>query len=491
MLLLLMMSSRQKRALASLGFALCAGLPLVRLAQAQDPVGAIEGLVTDKSSAPVAAHVSVRNLDTGFVKETEAKANGLFRLPLLPVGRYSIAVDAPHFATVQQGPITIDIGETVRVEVPLELAAIKSTVTVNADAPLVDASTNTLSAVVSGREILDLPLNGRNFTQLGLLQAGAAPLTSGLVQAGGPLRQGQTYAVNGMRPEQNNYTIDSAQNINRMDGGYALKIPVDAIAEFRILTQSATPEYGDTGGATTTVVTRSGTNAVHGVVYEFVRNDKLDTRNFFSRDVEPLKQNQFGGTLGGPIKKDRLFVFGYYEGYRNRQGVTTSAIVPSLLQRAGDFSGIGQSLVNFATGGTVFPGGKLPTSAINPVARNVLGLYPLPNAGTNLFQATVVGTNDYDQAGTRIDFNASPTNQFFARLSYSGGYDYNPVSVRGTPLPGFPTRDDIKTESTEASNIHTFSPSLTNSFRASFLRYLSYQFIHPTVDLRIDGMHEI
>ena len=447
-------------------------LVMSSLVQAQDPVGAIEGLVTDQLAAPVAAHVSVRNLDTDFTKETSSAGNGNFRVPLLPIGRYSVTVEAQHFATLVQGPVTVDISETARLEIQLQVAAVKSTVTVSADASLVDSSTNVIGAVVSGREILDLPLNGRNFTQLGLLQAGAAPLTGGLIQAGGPLRQGQTYAVNGTRPEQNMYTIDGVQNVNRMDGGFALKIPVDAIAEFRILTQTAPSEYGGTGGATTTLVTRSGTNAVHGSLYEFLRNDKLDTRNFFSAQTEPLKQNQFGGTVGGPVQKDRLFLFGYYEGFRNRQGLTTSAIVPSVAERSGDFSGLGKPLVNFAAGGIAFPNNKLPS--INPVALNVLGFYPLPNAGANLYRTTVTGTNYYDQAGARLDFNASPSDQLFARFSYSAGYDYNPVSVRGTPIPGFPTRDDTKTDSAEISSTHTFSPSLTNSFRASFLRYLFY-----------------
>ena len=440
--------------------------------RAQDPVGAIEGMVSDASMTPAISHITVRNLDTGLTKESSSSANGFFRVPLLPVGRYGVTVDAPHFSPMELGPFAVDIDQTVRVDVQLQLAAVKSAVTVTAEAPQVDVSTNTLGAVVTGREILDLPLNGRNFTQLGLLQAGAAPLTSGLAQAGGPLRQGETYAVNGTRPEQNTYTIDGAENVNRMDGGYALKIPVDAIAEFRILTQTATPEFGGTGGATTAVVTRSGTNALHGTLYEFIRNDKFDTRNFFSAGVEPLKQNQFGGTIGGPIKKDKLFVFGYYEGFRNRQGITTSAIVPSVAERAGNFSGLGQPLINFAAGGVILPNGILPAAAQNPVALNVLKLYPLPNAGTNLYRTTVTGTNDYDQAGTRIDYNASPSDQFFARLSFSGGYDYNPVSVRGTPIPGFPTRDNLKTDSAEVSNTHTFSPVLTNSFRASFLRYI-------------------
>lgn len=432
----------------------------------------VEGQLSDPSSAAIAGRVSAHNLDTGFEKEALAENDGIFRIAPLPVGRYRVTATSKGFATLVQEPVTVDIGRTVRLDLPLTVGSVQSTVTVTADAPLVDTSTNILGAVVTGREVLDLPLNGRNFTQLGLLQAGAAPLTSGLSQSGGPLRQGQTYAVNGARPEQNNYTLDGTQNINRMDSGFALRIPVDAIAEFRILTHTATPEYGGTGGATTAVITRSGTNQIHGSLYEFLRNDKLDARNFFSALVEPLKQNQFGGTIGAPLQRNRLFGFLYYEGFRNRQGLTTSAIVPTAQQRAGDFSGLGRPLLNLAAGGTPFPGNRVPS--LNPVARNVLTLYPLPNAGGNLFRTTVTGTNYYDQAGARLDYNATAKDQLFARYSYAGAYDFNPVSVRGTPVPGFPTRDDYKTGSAEISHVHSFTPSLTNSFRASFLRYLFY-----------------
>jgi hypothetical protein len=455
---------------AALSVLVC--LMAVRL-PAQDPVGAIEGLVSDASASAIAeAHVTAKNLDTGFTIETVTGSTGLFRIPLLPIGRYSVTVEAPKFTTLVRQPIDVNITETVRVELQLGLATVKTVTTVMAEAPLVDSSTNTLGAVVTGREILDLPLNGRNFTQLGLLQTGAAPLTSGLVEAGGPLREGETYAVNGARPEQNSYTIDGAQNVNRMDSGYALKIPVDAIAEFRILTQTAPPEYGGTAGATTAVVTRSGANELHAVLYEFIRNDKMDTRNFFSSDVLPLKQNQFGGTMGGPIQRNRLFFFLYYEGYRNRQGETTSSIVPTAQERAGNFSGIGSPLINYAAGGLVFPNNQIPAAALNPVALKVLQLYPLGNVSPNVYLTNVTTTNDYDQAGARVDFNQSEKNQLFARFSYSGGYDFNPVSVRGTPIPGFPTRDDLKTDSAELTNTHVFSPSLINSLRATFLRYL-------------------
>ena len=258
---------------------------------------------------------------------------------LLPVGEYTVTVEAAHFTTLVQEPLTIYVAN-MPLTYQLQVAAVKSVVTVNSDAPLVEASSNTLGAVVSGREIVDLPLNGRNFTQLGFLQAGVAPLTNGLLSAGGPLRQGETYSVNGGRPEQNMYTIDGAQNLNRMDSGYALKIPVDAIAEFRILTQTAEAPIRRHRGATTAVVTRAGSNQFHGSLYEFLRNDKMDTRNFFSPTVLPLKQNQFGGTGGGAIKKDRLFYFVYYEGYRNRDGQTTSAIVPSAAERPAIFQAL-------------------------------------------------------------------------------------------------------------------------------------------------------
>jgi Carboxypeptidase regulatory-like domain/TonB dependent receptor len=440
--------------------------------RAQDTTGTIEGLVTDKTAGAVAgARIAARNLETGFTKETEGAADGFYRLLLLPVGRYRITVTASQFATLVREPIEVNVSQTVRINLQLELPNVAETVTVAGDAPLVDTSTNALGRVVTGRELVDLPLNGRNFTELGLLQTGVAPLTAGVATAGGSLRDGQAYAVNGMRPEQNMYLVDGAQNLNRMDGGYALKLPVDAIAEFRILTQSAPPEYGGTGGATTSVVTRSGGNQFHGSAYEFVRNDAFDARNFFSQEVEPLKQHQFGATLGGPIARDQVLFFGFYEGFRNKQGLTTSATVPTAQERQGDFSGMGTPLINFAAGGVPIPGNRIPEAAINPVARNVLNMYPLGNVSPSLYRETVLITNVLDQAGGRVDLNLSQTDQVFARYSYSGGHNINPVSVRGTDVPGFPTRDDLATHAATVSSTHILSPALTNSLRTSYLRH--------------------
>jgi hypothetical protein len=375
------------------------------LSVAQDATGALEGHVSDKTGAMIdGAAVTLKNLETNAVRTQATDNDGLYRFVQLGVGRYVLTVDAFKFAQYSESPVEIRVSETRRIDAELAPGSVKESVQVNGATLDLDTSTNTLGNVVSGQEILDLPLNGRNFAQLGLLQTGVAPLTSGVITEGGSLRQGQSYAVNGQRPESNNFLLDGSQNVNRMDGGYALKIPVDAIAEFRILTNTAPPEYGTNTGSTTSVVTRSGTNDLHGTLYEFFRNDALDTRNYFSPEVEPLKQNQFGATAGGPIRKDRLFAFGYYEGFRNHQGVTTSSVVPTAAQQKGDFSGIGHPLINYAAGGVPFPGNQIPPELINPVAANVAALYPNGNVTPSVYTATVVGTNDDDQTGIRLIF---------------------------------------------------------------------------------------
>jgi Carboxypeptidase regulatory-like domain len=439
---------------------------------AQDATGALEGRLTDISGSVVAkAPVELRNIETNATRSQTSDADGLYRFVQLSVGDYTLSVEAVGFAKVSQPGIEITVSQTNRVDIQLAVASVTQSLVVTDAQPSIDTSTNTLGKVVTGREVLDLPLNGRNFAQLGLLQTGVAPLSSGVTTEGGSLRQGQSYAVNGQRPEGNNFLLDGAQNVNRMDGGYALKIPIDAIAEFRILTNTAPPEYGGNTGSTTSVVTRAGGNDYHGTLYEFFRNDALDTRNYFSAAVEPLKQNQFGATAGGPIRRDRLFVFSYYEGFRNRQGITTSADVPTAAEQSGDFSGIGHPLINFAAGGVPYPNNRIPASEFNPVAVNAAALYPNGNVSPSVYNATVVGTNDDDQAGIRLDFHENDKSQFFSRYSYFTGYNINPVSVRGSDLPGYPTRDDFTAHSFVGANTYLVSPRVTNAVEASFFRY--------------------
>lgn len=444
----------------------------VGVAFAQNPTGTIEGLVTDRTGGIIPdARVTGTQIETGLVREVTAGPDGLFRLLVLPIGTYRIVVEADGFSRFVREDVPVSVGQILRIDARLDVSGLTDAVEVIGGAPLVETSSNALGRVVTGRELVDLPLNGRNFTELGLLQTGASPLTAGVRTAGGSLRAGHAYAVNGMRPEQNAYLVDGAANMNRMDGGYALRLPVDAIAEFRILTQSAPPEYGGTGGATTSVVMRSGSNLFSGSVYEFVRNDAFDARNFFSEKVEPLEQHQFGGTIGGPIQRERAFFFGYYEGFRNRQGITTSATVPTAAERAGDFSAMGTPLINFAAGGIPFPGNRIPEAAIHPVAGNVVQMYPLGNVSPSIYRETVVARNNFNSLGGRLDHHLSPSTQLFARHAYSGGHNVNPVSVRGTDVPGFPTRDDVATHSSVVALTQILSPSVTHTIRAGYLRH--------------------
>ncbi|HVW84792.1 MAG TPA: carboxypeptidase regulatory-like domain-containing protein [Bryobacteraceae bacterium] len=451
-------------------------LSVCLVAAAQDTTAVLEGLITDPSGGVISgAAVRVTNSANGYTQSQKSSSSGSYHLSL-PPGQYVLTVEASNFGRYTRTGVQLNVSQTARIDVSLTLVRDKDTVTVNAESPLVNTSSNEIGNVVTTRELEDLPLNGRNFTQLGLLQPGVAPLTGGLAEAGGSLRGGQAYAVDGQRPESNNYLLNGLTNVNRVDGGYALKTPVDAIQEFRILTQTAPAEYGGTSGATTTVVTRSGTNAVHGVLYEFLRNDALDARNFFASTVEPLKQNQFGGTLGGPLRKNKDFFFGYYEGFRNVQGVTQSATVPSDAQRTGDFSGVrdpqtGQPvpLINYFSG-QPFPNNMIPSQAISPIAQKLVQFYPHANAGPNLFITTQNRRNQTDQGGIRLDHVFREADQLAFHYTQSRSSNIDPLSVAGANVPGFPVGEDIGTHEASISETHLFSNSAVNIFRAGFFR---------------------
>jgi hypothetical protein len=451
-------------------------LVFVAAGYSQGTNATLEGQVTDPSGAVIAgAMVKVVSAATGYSRAQATTNTGAYHLSL-PVGPYDLRVTVPNFGEYLRTGIQLEVGQTARIDVRLQLAKGTETLNVGASAQLVDVGSNVVGNLVTGRELVELPLNGRNFTQLGLLQPGVAPMTAGLSEAGGSLRAGQAYAVNGQRPESNNYLLDGVTNVNRVDGGFALKTPVDAIQEFRILTETAPAEYGGTSGATTVVVTRSGSNQLHGTIYEFLRNDTLDARNFFASRVEPLKQNQFGLTVGGPVRRNKDFVFGYYEGFRNRQGVTQSATVPSDAQRAGDFSGLtdpqtGQAapLINYLSG-QPFPNNRIPAQFLNPTALNLLQYYPHANAGANLFVTTQTMQNRTDQGGIRFDHVFSERDRLSVHYARSASANVNPLSVAGANVPGFPVGEDLSTHSVAISETHVFSGSTVNDLRLGFFR---------------------
>jgi hypothetical protein len=460
-------------------------------ASAQQITGNIRGTVSDPTSAVVQnATVTARHVETGLSRTATTDRSGNFLLLELPVGHYELEVSASGFQKYVREGISLDVNETATVPVHLAVGSEKEKVQVQADAELIQPTITTLGEVVHEQEILDLPLDGRNFAQLGLLQPGVTPLTPGLAEAGGSLRDGQPYAVNGQRPESNNFLIDGANNFNGVDGGFVLKPPIDAISEFRILTHNANAEFGNSLGSTTNIVTRSGSNSYHGAAWEFLRNDVFDATRFPATTVEPLKQNQFGGSFGGPIRKEKTFFFAYYEGFRNHHGEPASSTVPSLKERTGDFSELcdpaqnesfdsagmcsnpaHQLYLEFSPPpGTPMPFNQMPPPFISSFSQSLLSLFPEPNTGTNLFTSTEVKRDHSNQGGIRFDHYLTSNDTLNFRYSISDGNRFDPLSPAGASVPGFPIEEDLRSQNFVAQNTHTFSPSLIGVLRFSFLR---------------------
>ena len=462
---------------------------------AQQITASIRGTVSDPSGAIVqGATVTARQSETGLTRAVVTDRQGEYVLIELPIGHYQLEVQAKSFQKYLQQGISLDVNETATIGIHLKLGSETQQVEVSADAALVQNTVSSLGETVMEHEILDLPLDGRNFSQLGLLQPGVVPLTPGLLEAGGPARENQAYAVDGQRPESNNFMIDGADNVSSVDGGFVLKPPIDAIGEFKILSHNANAEFGRNTGSTTNIVTRSGSNAFHGAAWEFLRNDAMDSSDYFTQSVQQLKQNQFGETFGGPIVKDKTFFFGYYEGFRNRQGETVPATVPSVAERGGNFAELCTSnpedafvggfctntatgapdfngqLLNFAMGPAPVPVPNNQLTSIDPTATNVLPFFPMPNVGENGFIATQTLIENNDQFGLRLDHYLSHADTLNFRYMFSTGPTTDPLSPVGANVPGFPVGEYNRAQNFVAQDSHIFSPSIIGVARFSYLR---------------------
>ena len=458
-------------------------------ALAQQITGNIHGTITDPTGAVVdSALVTAKQVETALTRTARTDRSGSYLLVELPVGHYRLEVIARGFRKYLQEGISLDVNETATIPIHLQIGSETQQVEVNADAALVQSTVTSLGQTVMEREILDLPLDGRNFSQLGTLQPGVVPLTPGLLEAGGPARENQAYAVDGQRPESNNFLIDGADNASSVDGGFVLKPPLDAIAEFKILSHNANAEFGRNTGSTTNIVTRSGSNSFHGALWEFLRNDAMDSSDYFTQAVQPLKQNQFGATFGGPLIKNKTFFFGYYEGFRNRQGESVPATVPSQAERQGNFgewcvngfdatgtcldrNSQGQVIDQLTFFGTNVPYNQLTLfTPIDPIATNVLPFFPLPNAGENLFIGTETLSENNNQFGIRIDHYLSVSDTLNLRYMYSSGPTTDPLSPVGANVPGFPVGEYNRAQNFVAQETHVFSPTTIGVARFSFLR---------------------
>jgi hypothetical protein len=387
--------------------------------------GQINGSITDATGGVLpGVTVEATNTATGVTRSAISGADGLYTIPLLPPGNYNVKASLQGFRSQQRDGVRVTVTETARVTFQLEIGGLTETTVIVAEVSLVETSNATHGIVIDEQKVVDLPLNGRNFTQLGTLIPGVVAPPGGLGGQSGDATPGGFgnatggFNVNGMRNQSNNFLMDGATNNDTFNTGFVLRPPPDAIQEFKILTHAFSAEYGRNAGSVVNVVTKSGSNTLSGSLWEFNRDDALNARNYFAPQTQAkpeLKQNQFGAAVGGPLLKNRLFGFAYYEGYRNDSGITQNILVLSAAQRNGDFSG-GAAIRDPLTG-LPFDGNIIPAARISPAAAQLLrDFVPLPNSPGNRYITSPTVNDTRDQFGVRFDY------QFGSRQSVLGRY---------------------------------------------------------------------
>jgi hypothetical protein len=443
-----------------------AGLVLsgVRIS-AQFTTASLSGTVVDSSGAAVpGAVVTVKNTGTGYRETAKTGSSGEYLFPSLPVGSYDLKVQEPGFATYVQHGITLAVNQVATQNVTLQVGQITQQVTVQANTSLVTTQSAAIGQQITERSIVDLPLNGRETQQLVFLGAGTTNVSSHYCGAGceGGTMPGEQYAkVNGTVSNSVNYQMDGVDNNDTYINANLPFPNPDAVQEFTVQSDNMSAAYGNAVGGVVDVVTKSGTNQVHGDAFEFVRNGALNARNFFAPTTDSLKRNQFGGTVGGPIKKDKLFFFGSYQGTRIStapQGQIT--FVPTAAERQGNFSDLlpGVQLVDPTTG-IPFPGNVIPANDLSPVAQYLLQYVPLPNGpGRQLTYEGAPVIQDADEFLTKVDYYAG-------KHHLNGRYffdNYNePAFVPTTNiLQANPNGNHVRVQTISFNDIYNASSSL-------------------------------
>jgi hypothetical protein len=314
---------------------------------AQVDTATVVGTIRDSSGAVVPnVTITATEMDTGIKLTVKSSTDGTYALTPLQIGRYAVSAQATGFQPERRENIVLDVQQNLRLDFQLHVGSVTQTAEVSSEAPLLETETASMGDVVASQQVEELPLNGRRYTDLAALTSGVAKVTEGPVNGGSTPTNGNaggSFAVNGTRGDQNNFILDGIDNNSNDNGDVAILSSVDAIAEFKIQTANYSPEFGRSGGAVINATTKSGSNAFHGEAWEFLRNQMFDARGYFEspgQDKAPYKQNQFGATLGGPIKKDKAFFFVDYEGSRINQAQTDFSSVPVAGESTGDFSSI-------------------------------------------------------------------------------------------------------------------------------------------------------
>jgi hypothetical protein len=434
----------------------------------QSTTASLGGTALDGSGAAIpGARVTVRNVDTGLTQSASTDVSGAFLFPRLPIGNYELRVEKEGFATYLRSGITLTVDQAANLAVAMQLGQLSERVTVEANAELVDTRTATGGQLVDQRRVVDLPLEGRAAQTLVFLAAGTVDLsrTRSLMSHGGVYPGSQVAGVNGMSTGQVNYQLDGAgHNDVYLRSNLPFPNP-DSVQEFNLQSSNFSADYGNAAGGIVNIVTRSGTNEIHGTAFEFLRNGAVNARNFFAPRHDGLKRNQFGGSAGGPIAKNKLFFFGTYQGTRVRDlPEGRQSFVPTAQERAGDFSSLSKRLTDPVTR-QPFPNNQIPASRLNSVARYVLKWVPLPNgAGRELTFPMKTVTERDDQFMTKIDLNRGG-HQLSGRYFFSQ-YTQPPLIPADNVLSANNRANHVRVQN--IAGVHTFSVSPTLLLSSTF-----------------------
>jgi hypothetical protein len=461
------------RSFASIGI-LLGLLSIPWASSAQTNTSAIAGMITDDSGSSIpSATVTVTELGTGQVRTSAASASGEYVVPQLAPGKYDVKVEAKGFQTSLASGVTLEIAQRARLDFAMKVGALSQQVEVSAQAAVMDTDTASLGQTIEQHTIRDLPLNGRNYLTLGSLSPGVIPQ---IPASEGPAsfvasttgRPDRSILVGGQRESSTSYLLDGVELRNPRVGDTSINPSLDAVQEFKIQRNFFEPEFGNSPGIIN-VATKSGTNQWHGTVFEFLRNDAFDAKNYFSSTTEPFKRNQYGFSLGAPILKDKLFVFANFEGLRQRLGVIQRGDFPRQDELSGNFTAdqpIYDPLTYNPVTGTRLPfsGNIIPATRINAVSKNFFPYIPVTNSlpvqGANIVGTPVQAIND-DQETVRADYLISPKNSLFARQTWEKA-PLIPASL--VPLGG--QEVDSAGWNEVAQLTTTLTPSIVNVARA-------------------------
>ncbi len=476
-----MKAAMLKRCVTAAGHVVLLALFAAGTARAQG-TGEITGTIVDETRGVMpGAAVTVTNDATGAVRNAVTNESGIYSVPALPPGTYTVVAELPGFQSRTRHDLVLQVQQVARVDFTLTTGTVTESVEVVGRTALLATEDSTVGQVIDNQRIVELPLNGRSYLQLAGLTPGVninSVPSAGATDFQGGHRSRQQITINGQRGQFNHYTLDGIENTDPNFNTYILLPSVDALQEFKVQSATYPSEYGF-GVTQINVTTKSGTNQLRGSAFEYFRNEKLDAKNFFDSKTDPIPpftRNQYGGTVGGPIFRNRLFFFANYEGLREDKALTTLANVPLAAVRGGDFTGR-RPIYDPATrvlqpDGTItaqqFPGNRIPASRIDPKSTLALGYWPeanLPGTARNHLsnEARVV---DGDQWLGRVDFNQSPSLTWFGRFNYATDSEYQPSSY-----PGQGTFTDTRPDQALVGNTWVVGPRMVVSTRFGWSRF--------------------